>query len=514
MGGITDYLQMSMIFICSIVIVLLINYALGNSRRVSNQKKKIVVSLFSMLVLVCVNYLHLASVIYFQQEEVVNLFTIVVQSLAWLLGAFFIDSLIDFFIWHGILTRKGARLVPKVVSLAFSFVLYSTFIALMLYFVYGKGALAILSTSGALVFIIGYSSKGVFAEIFCGISININQNIRLGDYIAVGDKKGNVKEMNWRAVVIKSWNNTHWIIPNSRICHEVVNNMTTPSNIVGHWFEIDVSAKYSPNQIIKIFKKACHDPLVCVRDFEPYVTCTAISASKNSYFILFHTADPLSYTPRSEILSSIYSQFQREGIELAYQNDVVRFDGEEHVVPYRQVVGDFDLQDFKTAIKENEYLNVLKDEDLEQIAKLVQYDCYSYPERIITQGEEGSSIFLVSAGKLESYILEEGAKNSLFVREYSRGNIFGLKGVLTGSTRRITVRPSSQKACVYEIPKEAIKKLFERSPSLVEVFAGVLAERELKARDALNEFRDAQARGEESEKLSTLFFKQIKILFC
>jgi CRP-like cAMP-binding protein len=96
-------------------------------------------------------------------------------------------------------------------------------------------------------------------------------------------------------------------------------------------------------------------------------------------------------------------------------------------------------------------------------------------ERLIVQGQEGTSLFVVVEGAVEVLLRrEDGQDWPLDTR--LRGSVIGEMSLLTGEPRAATVRAVTS-ATVYEIGKRQYEPLLRRRPELLDELAAVVEQR-------------------------------------
>ena len=513
---IKDYILIIAIYLASFTFIFLINYLLGSSRLIENRRRKIFISVFSLIVLfITYKVAKTQELITFYSPQNEHLFFLSIQSFAWIFSAYLIDNLIDFFIWNGVLIDEGKRIVPKIITMVFSALLYSATIALILHYVFAKDTIAIISASGILAFIVGYSAKGILSEVFAGISLNVNRYFKVGDFIQIdGGVKGFIRELNWRSVIVGTTSNTYVVIANTDFCKSRVTNFSQPNNITKTSFEICVDSRHHPSEVMPIIVQALHDEPSILQEPEPWIEPSEITAINITYFIKFAVNEPTAYYYHRPVLISLYSRFKREGIKFSAKGSIKM--SADATSSYNDLRGKFDQNDFVDCIQSNQVLKNLNKEQVLSLLPYVKHEKYYSLERVIIEGEKGSSLFIVSSGELHSYSYDSKLDKEIKIRTYKRGNIFGLKSLFLGENRRITVRGDKDNsgALVYEIEREAFTEIFKSNPKLVEDFSALLSARELKYEEIKAKSRNDQENLKNSKKsMAAKFLNQMKSLF-
>ena len=89
---------------------------------------------------------------------------------------------------------------------------------------------------------VGFGTKNIMNNFISGIVIVIEHPIRVGDMIEIDNLIGTVEHTGFRSTHIRSLDNTHFIVPNSRILEENVLNWTLSDRVIR--CEIKVGVAY------------------------------------------------------------------------------------------------------------------------------------------------------------------------------------------------------------------------------------------------------------------------------
>jgi signal-transduction protein with cAMP-binding, CBS, and nucleotidyltransferase domain len=95
-------------------------------------------------------------------------------------------------------------------------------------------------------------------------------------------------------------------------------------------------------------------------------------------------------------------------------------------------------------------------------------------ETVIRAGDPGSSMFVVHKGKVRVQVSENGRPRT--VATLNEGDFFGEMALFTGEPRTANVL-ALEETEVLEIGHDAMKRVFETNPDLVESLSHIMAER-------------------------------------
>ncbi len=189
----------------------------------------------------------------------------------WLSIAFTVDSGFKRYIWFGVLKdSKDDSQVPRLLQDAATVIVYAVAIMVVMHFVYGESITAVLATSGAAAFIIGFSAQSTIKEVFAGLSLSATRALHIGDYLEIDGIYGRVHEINWRSI---SLHNPHtdslYIFPNSAVAEKIVLNYSEPTGRFKNWIKFTVEPSASPELVTRAVLNSLKYSRYVLRDTAP-----------------------------------------------------------------------------------------------------------------------------------------------------------------------------------------------------------------------------------------------------
>lgn len=109
----------------------------------------------------------------------------------------------------------------------------------------------ILAGAGVLTLAAGFGAQSLVKDMISGFFILLEDQIRVGDVIAIADKKGTVEKVTLRMVALRDVRGCVHYIPSGEIT--VVTNMT--KDFSRYLFDIGVAYKENTDQVIEILKE-------------------------------------------------------------------------------------------------------------------------------------------------------------------------------------------------------------------------------------------------------------------
>ncbi len=124
-------------------------------------------------------------------------------------------------------TQVTATRVRLVRRLVFTVILVIGFaLALSQFEVARRLATGVLASSAALGLIVGFAARQTIANAVAGISLAINQPIRIGDLVTVEEETGVVEDVRLTYTYIRDDEGHRVIVPNERLAQTVIENHT------------------------------------------------------------------------------------------------------------------------------------------------------------------------------------------------------------------------------------------------------------------------------------------------
>lgn len=185
---------------------------------------------------------------------------------------------------------------------------------------------------GIVIAVIGLSAKEAIANIVDGIMISMFRPFELGDRVSVADKNinGIVEDITIRHTIIRTYNNTRYIIPNSIMNGAIIENSHFQDTKVNAFIDISVAYEVDLRKAIKIIQDT-------VKGYDNFVTdgsyqsSSITGVSEVPVFVREYQESGIqlrvtvtsedvgkSFQSCSDLRILIKEAFDKEGIEIPY----------------------------------------------------------------------------------------------------------------------------------------------------------------------------------------------------
>lgn len=337
----------------------------------------------------------------------------------------------------------------------------------------------LLTTSAVGAVIVGFALQDTLGNFFAGLAIQTEKPFRVGHWIAVGDKEGQVAEITWRATKLRTEAGQFLIVPNSIVAKDPILNYSEPSIPTRLEVLVGVGYQFPPNQVKAALVDALsHTPLALAKP-TPDILVHDFGDSAVVYKIRFWIGDYEMHEPaRNELRSAIWYTFQRENIEIPYPIAVEIGREDRPARPPEAVAAAAER------LARVDLFSTLSPEQRLRLAEACPEKMYAANQHVVRQGAEGSSMFVIVSGRAR-VVLEPSGQD---VASIPAGGFFGEMSMLTGEPRSATVRAAEDMTAL-EISAERFRALALDRPDLVQHVTTVVAAR----RVGLEEARAAAA---------------------
>ena len=325
----------------------------------------------------------------------------------------------------------------------------------------------LLTTSAVGAVVVGFALQDTLGNLFSGLAIQIEKPFRVGQWIAIGDREGQVQEITWRATKLRTKAGQFLVVPNGIISKEAILNYSEP--IIPTRLEIDIGASYAspPNDVKSALREALSNSPLVLTTPAANILLQEFAGSSVNYRVQFWVGDyGFEEEARDQVRTNIWYTFRRRNIEIPYPIQVeysreelpLRSEGDVMAAAVR--LGTIDLfgelpQDLRIALSRTGHEHI-----------------FGAGEAIVRQNEAGSSMYVVLSGRARVLLEPSGQE----VAVIEPGGIFGEMSMLTGDPRTATVRAIDD-VRLLEITAERFREIAIEHPELVEHVSTVITAR-------------------------------------
>jgi small-conductance mechanosensitive channel len=231
------------------------------------------------------------------------------KFLAILLIAFFLNHVIEIFLWRR-LEKKAGQSIPNLVRGMAAFIIYTIAFFMIVAFVFGKPLTGLLATSGVLAMVVGLAIQMNISNIFSGLAINLERPFRIGDIVKIDGHLGTVENMTWRATRIRSSYNWAVTIPNHQAAETIILNYSDQD--VWYGDSIYLPPGQNPEEIEKLLIENL-ERIDIIK--EPWVMYAGLNDWAAEYWVYYLIPFSKRNSVKHKVQHAIWKEFNRRGIK-------------------------------------------------------------------------------------------------------------------------------------------------------------------------------------------------------
>jgi small-conductance mechanosensitive channel/CRP-like cAMP-binding protein len=335
--------------------------------------------------------------------------------------------------------------------------------------VWDKDVGSLVAALGVTSIVLGLALQNTLDNVMAGIAVLFERPFEVGDWIDVGQTSGQVMEMNWRSVRVRTRSRDLIVVPNSVIGKETLINHSRPTRVHGEYRTLGFSYDDAPNKVKRILQQVALTTRGVLPDPPPKVRTVNYAAYAIEFQVLYFIDDyDRQQDINDEFMTRVWYAARRNGLTIPFPTQT----SFEYKMPAPPAVAGTDHAE---ALAKVPVFVPLAPEEMAELSRDAVRQDYGRGERIVYQGETGDALYLILSGTAVVAIRDEhGGERE--VARLSRGEFFGEMALLTGEPRTASVTAADDLA-VLAIYKAALAGMLARRPALAQEMAEIVESR-------------------------------------
>jgi small-conductance mechanosensitive channel/CRP-like cAMP-binding protein len=373
-------------------------------------------------------------------------------------------------LWTRVLPDGRRVDAPRLLADTTGLVVFLTVALAVAQLIFGVQVPGLLAGSGVVAIVLGLALQDLLGNIMAGIALYASKPFKPGDWLLVDGHHAKVIEVTWRSTRLLTDEDVVLEVPNNDLVKRPIVNYHQP--YPRHALRVTIGLHYDvpPAQAQAVLREAAATvPGVCAEPV-PHVALLEFAASSITYEVKFWVEDHGKRTVlMSEVRSHCWYAARRAGMEIPYPI----------VTLHRQVVRDTAAAArtaAAAALQEHTIFSFLPTPQVDELLRFGRVVLFAADERLVEQGAEGGSMFLLTRGRVEVRVTRDGVTN--VVTKLGPGDCLGEMSVLTGEKRSATVVALEEVEAV-EIAKAAFAELIHHHPEVLSRLGDLLTQRQL-----------------------------------
>ncbi len=407
------------------------------------------------------------------------------------------------------------RAVPRIlgeVSIAVALVVYALFRMDAL----GVNLTTITFSATTLAAIIGFAAQATLGNLIGGISLQVDNTCRIGDWIEIDGVTGEIVSIRWRYTALATVNNVTLVIPNGDLMKNRVTLLGRRGDLRIPWrrtIEFGVGYEWTPGQVLAVVNAALERveiPFVTAEP-KPHCLCAGFDGSAIKYVVYYWLSDIKTYlVTDSRLRVHIYAALGRAGMEIPISRSELFLNSARSTQATRLA---HERESRGALLHSLELFAPLTEAEAQALATELIPTPFAPGDIATKQGEPSDSLFILARGEVGIFRdAEPGMPPGRHrLAKLSAPAFFGEMGLLTGQARTATVAAETDALC-YRLDKRGFEAVIRARPELADAMSKTVAARQA-ANDATLASLSADARARAAGTRANELVRRIRSFF-
>jgi small-conductance mechanosensitive channel/CRP-like cAMP-binding protein len=425
-----------------------------------------------------------------------------------LLSTALVVALVNHYVWDLYFEKRRKIPVPHFLREVFALVIFLIALLFVLSFGYHaeRELKGLLAGSSIVAVIIGFAGQNLFAAIISGVLIQINRPYKVGDWLQVGERFGEVMEINLRSTRLCTNDNIYLDMPNNEMLRQTIINLHYPTEVHAMRIRVGVDYNEPPNRVKDALGHAAQTANGVLANPPVKVFVVDFADHAVTYEIKFYMGNHARINQVNDaVRTNVWYELRRQRIKIPFPIQDLYL----HRRPPAGVSEDH--AEARDILRREPLFQCLTDDQIQKLVKQSRLDHFGRGERVIEEGAEGDSMFVLLQGSAHVSVSKNGS--AIPVATLNSGDCFGEMSLLTGERRSATVR--AQADCyVMEISKPVIAEIIRESPDCLRQLSEILAKRRLETEGIVKEASHSDEHSAKEREYRATFMARLRDFFA
>ncbi|NEQ49187.1 MAG: mechanosensitive ion channel [Leptolyngbya sp. SIO3F4] len=253
----------------------------------------------------------------------------------------------------------------------------------------------VIAALGVGSLVIALALQDTLSNLVSGFLLIFESPFQVGDWVRVNDVEGEVLEVNWRAVRLKTPDHDVVIIPNGVLGKETIYNYTLLYPLHGDRITFTFSNEEAPNRVIPVLKTAALAVEGILADPEPEVRPLKFTDHQAEYEVQYCIADfTHASTIQGQFITNVYYAAKRHQLMLPMPLE------KHYVLQEHPSHGQDHVPDILKALAALPIFRVLDETVLNTLAHQAEVKYYGVGETITHAGDVDEGICILLQGQV------------------------------------------------------------------------------------------------------------------
>lgn len=346
----------------------------------------------------------------------------------------------------------------------------------------------LFTTSAVITAVVAFSMQDTLGNVLGGVALQLDNSLRVGDWVRVDDISGRVTDVRWRYTAIETRSRELVIVPNSWLMKNRFTVIRARADGPLAWrrtVALDVDADAEPTRVTAALEQAVLDADIphVLGEPAPSAILSHVGSGFCRYGLRYWLADPQYDDPTdSAVLAHALAALERAGVRRGVPVEE-RLEIKEDET-WRAAAERREFERRAQAIRRTELFAGLPAVEQQALASHLVHAPFAAGDVMTRQGAVAHWLYLIVDGQAK--VLVDGPGGNVQVSTLQAGDFFGEMGMLTGEARRATVVATSAVDC-YRLDKAGFAQVLRDRPELAQEVAAVAERRNAESAARLQE---------------------------
>jgi small-conductance mechanosensitive channel/CRP-like cAMP-binding protein len=385
--------------------------------------------------------------------------------------------IVGFALFRLVLPKLGKTL-PRIIEDLTIIAVYTAY-GLSQLRLFGVDLTGILATSAIITAVLAFSMQDTLGNVLGGLAIQLDNSVRVGDWIRVDDLAGRVTDIRWRSTTIETRNWETVVIPNSALMKAKFVILGRREGAPLQWrraFTFMVDPAVPPARVIALVEEEMREIMIANVARAPVPSCILYRFEHGNlvyqlrYFLTDLLEDDLT---ESAVRVHLFASLQRAGIRIAEEQRITHAVAKDEA--HAETVRQRELSRRLLMLRQVDLLAPLSDDERNFVAERLQYAPFARGDVITKQGSLAHWLYIIAFGEAEVRF-EQPGRAPRTLGTVRTGQFFGEMGLLAGDARNATVVAKTDVEC-YRLDRASFQALLLARPEIANEVSRVIAER-------------------------------------
>jgi small-conductance mechanosensitive channel/CRP-like cAMP-binding protein len=384
----------------------------------------------------------------------------------------------------------------------------------------GVNLTSIVATSAVVTAVIGLSLQATLGNIVGGISLQIDDSLREGDWVELESKtQGQIKKIRWRHTVIETRDWDTLIVPNGQLMTQSIKVLgKREGKALQHrmWVYFNVDFRFAPGDIVRAVNEALQAAPIEGVAKEPKAHCICYDLARDNrdsfayYAVRYWLTDLARDDPTSSLVRErIYAALKRANFPLAIPAKAVFVSQDD--TQHREQKQQKELELRIKALAAIDLFGNLSPDEQRTLATSARLAPFAPREVITRQGAQEHWLYVLLKGRAAVRVeTEDGDERQVAILEAP--SFFGEMALMTGQPREATVIADSDVECL-RVDRNDFEGIIKSRPEMAQEISEVLAKRRVELA-AVREGLDSEAKSRRLTSERNRIFHAIRDFFA